>query len=62
MVESRIKPYSEQTAERERRETQRRATLRNQVWGMLLLAGVILAWWLVHTNPRWIFPSGWWRP
>ncbi|HLY42604.1 MAG TPA: hypothetical protein VKR52_15415 [Terracidiphilus sp.] len=62
MVESRIKSYSEQTAERERREAQRRATLCNEVWGMLLLAAIILAWWLVHTNPRWIFPPGWWRP
>jgi len=62
MVETRIKPYSEQAAERERREAQQRTTLRNQVWGMLLLAAIILGWWLVHTNPRWIFPAGWWRP
>jgi hypothetical protein len=61
MVETRIKPHREQVAEQARREAQRRETLRNQVLGMLLLAAAILAWWLVHTNPRWIFPTGWWR-
>lgn len=61
MVETRIKPHREQVAERARRDAQRRETLRNQVLGMLLLAAAILAWWLVHTNPRWIFPTGWWR-
>lgn len=62
MVETRIKPYLEQVAEQERREEQRRATTRNQVFGLLIVAGAILAWWLFHTNPRWIFPPGWWRP
>lgn len=61
MVETRIKPHREQVAEQARREAQRRETLRSQVLGMLLLAAAILAWWLVHTNPRWIFPTGWWR-
>ena len=61
MVETRIKPHREQVAEQARREAQRRETLRNQVLGMLLVAAAILAWWLVHTNPRWIFPTGWWR-
>lgn len=61
MVETRIKPYREQGAEQERREAQRRATKRNQVLGMLLLAAAILVWWLCHTNPKWIFPPGWWR-
>jgi hypothetical protein len=61
MVEVRIKPHREQVAARERREAQRRATLRNQVLGMLILAAAILTWWLFHTNPKWILPSGWWR-
>ncbi len=61
MVETRIKPHREQVAEQARRAVQRRETLRNQVLGMLLLAAAILAWWLVHTNPKWIFPPGWWR-
>jgi len=61
MVERRIKPYSEQIAENERREAQRRATIRNQTFGLLILAATILIWWLFHTNPKWIFPSGWWR-
>ena len=61
MVERRIKPYREQVAEDERREAQRRATIRNQTFGLLIVAAVILTWWLSHTNPKWIFPPGWWR-
>jgi hypothetical protein len=55
MVETRIKPYAEQEAERTKREAQRRAFQRNQIFGLLC------AWWLWHTNPKWIFPAGWWR-
>jgi hypothetical protein len=62
MVETRIKPYIEQVAEKDRREQQRRAFLRNQVFGLLLVAAAIFVWWLFHTNPRWIFTPGWWRP
>jgi hypothetical protein len=62
MVETRIKPFREQMAEQERREAQRRATIRNQTFGLLMVAAAILAWWLFHTNPKWIFPPGWWRP
>ncbi|MGA8042066.1 MAG: hypothetical protein WCA37_04620 [Terracidiphilus sp.] len=61
MVQTRIKPYLEQVAAEERRAAQRRAFLRNQTLGMVLLALAALSWWLLHTNPRWIFPSGWWR-
>lgn len=61
MVETRIKPHREQVAEQARRDSQRQIALRNQVVGMLLLAAAILAWWLIHTNPKWIFPPGWWR-
>jgi hypothetical protein len=28
-------------------------------WVVVLAA--ICAWWLFHTNPKWIFPAGWWR-
>ena len=62
MVEPRIKPHLQQAAEDERRADQRRLYLRNQVFGLLIVAVVILAWWLFHTNPAWIFPTGWWRP
>jgi hypothetical protein len=62
VVDARIKPYSEQEAERARRDEQRRVYRRNQVFGLLIVAAAILAWWLVHTNPKWIFPPGWWRP
>jgi ferric-dicitrate binding protein FerR (iron transport regulator) len=62
MVETRIKPHLEQVAEREAREQQRRLYRRNQALGLVLIAALILVWWLFHTNPRWICPPGWWRP
>jgi hypothetical protein len=62
MVERRIQPYQEQLAEEERREEQRRAFRRNQAFGLLILVAAIVIWWLFHTNPKWIFPPGWWRP
>jgi len=61
MVESRIKPYQQQVAEKEARERQRRVYRRNQVFGLLLIAAAACVWWLFHTNPKWIFPAGWWR-
>jgi len=61
MVETRIKPYAEQQAEKARREEQQRVYRRNQVIGLVLLSAAICAWWLWHTNPKWIFPPGWWR-
>ena len=61
MVETRIKPYFQQVAEREARERQMRAYRRNQTFGLVILAGMVCLWWLVHTNPKWIFPAGWWR-
>jgi len=62
MVQARIKPHFQQAAEKERRDRQRRIYRRNQVFGLLLVAVAICIWWLFHTNPRWIFPPGWWRP
>lgn len=62
MVQTRIKPYNQQLAEREAREEQRRRFRRNQVFGLLMVAVAILAWRLWHTDPKWIFPPGWWRP
>jgi len=62
MVETRIKPYREQVAEETRRAEQRRVYKRNQTFGILMVAATILIWWLFHTNPKWIFPPGWWRP
>ena len=61
LPETRIKPHREQQAEEARRAVQRHIFTRNQVLGMLLLAAAILAWSLFHTNPQWIFPTGWWR-
>jgi ferric-dicitrate binding protein FerR (iron transport regulator) len=61
MVEMRIKPFAEQQAEEAARAEQRRIFRRNQVFGLLMVAAAICAWWLWHTNPKWIFPAGWWR-
>lgn len=61
MVETHIKPHFEQKAEQERRAAQTSVYRRNQVFGLLLIAAAIVAWWLFHTNPKWIFPPGWWR-
>ncbi len=61
MTETRIKPYAEQQAEEARRQEQQRQFRRNQVFGLVLLAALVLGWWLLRANPRWIFPPGWWR-
>jgi hypothetical protein len=62
VVQTRIKPYHQEVAEKARREEQRRIYRRNQAFGLVLVAAAILIWWLFHTNPKWIFPPGWWRP
>jgi hypothetical protein len=61
MVETRIKPHYQQQAEQEARARQMRAFRRNQIVGLVILAGLVCLWWLDHTNPTWIFPAGWWR-
>jgi hypothetical protein len=62
LVETRIKPYLEEKAEQERRAAQTHIYRRNQAFGLFIVAATIIAWWLFHTNPGWIFPPGWWRP
>ena len=62
MTPRRIKPYSEQVAEDAKRQQQLRLYQRNQMFGILLIAAAICAWWLFHTNPKWIITPGWWRP
>ena len=57
MVETRIKPYQQQVAERESRERQTWAFRRNQIFGLVILAGGVCLWWLLHTNPKLIFPA-----
>ena len=61
MPQAQIKPYLQQVAEEERRQEQLRVFRRNQVFGVLLVAAAILLCWLLRTNPKWIFPPGWWR-
>ena len=60
-METRIRPYLEQKAAEERRADLHRRFARNQALGLVLLAVGVLAWWLMRTNPRWIFPPSWWR-
>jgi hypothetical protein len=62
LVETRIKPYQQQQTENAQRAEQTRAFRRNQIFGVLLVAALIVVYWLLHTNPRWIFPPGWWWP
>jgi hypothetical protein len=62
VVDYRIKPYHQQVAEKERRRELLRLFRRNQALGLVMLAAAICLWWLFHTNPKWIFPPGWWRP
>ena len=62
MVQTRIKPYLQQVAEKVRRAELTRVYRRNQILGLVMVAAAILVWWLFHTNPKWIFPPGWWRP
>jgi hypothetical protein len=62
MVQTRIKPHSQEVAEKSRRAVQLRIFRRNQIFGLLLVAAAILLFWLLRTNPAWIFPPGWWRP
>ena len=62
VVQTRIKPYFHEAAVKARRGEQQRIFRRNQIFGILLVAAAILVWWLFHTNPKWIFPPGWWRP
>ena len=62
MLQSRMKPYAQQATENSRRWEQLRTSRRNQIFGVLLIALAILLVALLRTNPRWIFPSGWWRP
>lgn len=61
MPQAQIKPYLQQVAEEERRQEQLRVYRRNQLFGVLLAAAAILLSWLLRTNPKWIFPPGWWR-
>jgi hypothetical protein len=61
MVQLRIKPYKQMMAEKARRAEQTRRYRRNQIFGLVMLAAAICLWWLFHTNPKWIFPPGWWR-
>jgi hypothetical protein len=62
MVETRIKPYYQEAAEKARRAEQTQVFRRNQAFGLVLVAATILIVWLLRTNPKWIFPPGWWRP
>ena len=60
-MERGIKPHLQQMEERARRAEQLRLFRRNQIFGLLIAAVLVIVWTLFHTNPAWIFPTGWWR-
>jgi hypothetical protein len=60
-MERRIKPHLEQQEGIARRTEQQRIFRRNQVFGLLIAAVLVIVWTLFHTNRAWIFPAGWWR-
>jgi hypothetical protein len=60
-MDRRIKPHSQQLEEIARRAEQQRIFRRNQIFGLLIAALLIIVWTLFHTNRAWIFPAGWWR-
>ncbi|MFY9856155.1 MAG: hypothetical protein WAK26_19990 [Terracidiphilus sp.] len=62
VVERRIKPYDQEVAEKAARAVELRRYRRNQVFGLVLVALAVLIVALLRTNPKWIFPPGWWRP
>jgi hypothetical protein len=60
-MERRIKPHLEQQEEIARRAEQQRLFRRNQIFGLLIAALLVILWTMFHTNPAWIFPRGWWK-
>jgi hypothetical protein len=62
VVERRIKPHYQEVAEKAARGVELRRYRRNQAFGLVLVAAAILLFRLLRTNPKWIFPPGWWRP
>jgi hypothetical protein len=61
MAYRRIKQHEQQVRETAARAEQRRIFRRNQVFGLLIAAGAVVLWTLLHTRREWIFPAGWWR-
>jgi hypothetical protein len=58
----RIQSHLDQNDAASRRAAQTRAFRRNQVFGLLIFAGLILAWWYFHANKSWIWTPNWWKP
>lgn len=61
MAVEKIRPYLEEQAELELHAAASARFRRNQAIGVLLVLLVALLWRLLHTNPAWLFPTGWWR-
>ena len=62
MPAPRTQPHLEQKDAEARRAAQTRTFRRNQVFGLLIFAAVILAWWYLHGNKSWIWTPNWWKP
>jgi hypothetical protein len=61
MVNVRIKTHPQEVEENARRAERRRQFRRNQIFGLPVAGVLVIVWTLLHTNPAWIFPKGWWR-
>jgi hypothetical protein len=61
MVETRIQPYHEQAAKKDRPAAQRHWYRHIGALGLLIAWSSICVWWLSHTNPQWILRTGCFR-
>jgi len=56
-----LKSHQAQREADERRTQRRQLFRRNQMLGLLLLAGAILAFGMLRAPKGWLFPPGWWK-
>ena len=61
MSQNHIPQQHQLVAEGLREAGQRRRFRRNQIFGLLIIAALILLSWLLRTQSGWILPTGWWR-
>jgi hypothetical protein len=60
-VDNKLESYAVQQGRKGRRDLQRNSFYRNQAIGLLIAAGAVLLYRLLHTPSGWLFPQGWWR-
>jgi hypothetical protein len=57
-----IQPHLDQKQAAARRAAHTHVFRRNQVFGLLIFAAIILAWWYFRANKSWIWTPNWWKP